>query len=132
MDDEKDQHFFNRQKSVEEIYKNYSAELMKFKTEAINRLSEEKLADKDYKPSRIRNLLRRPGSESEIRSGSQNKGVPHSAHEERHSVKPFKVVSQTSTNRSEALEISSWLSFGLYLALTSNFGFICDIIIFRR
>jgi hypothetical protein len=49
MDDEKDQHFVNRQKSIEEIYKDCDEELMKFKTEAMNRLLEEKLAYKDSK-----------------------------------------------------------------------------------
>ena len=56
MDDEKEQHFINRQNCIEEIYKNCDEDLMKSKTEAINRLSEEKLAYKDSKPSRKRNL----------------------------------------------------------------------------
>ncbi len=56
IDYEKDHYFSNREKYIEEIYKNCSEDLVKFKTEAISRLSEEKLAYKDSKSSRVRNL----------------------------------------------------------------------------
>ncbi len=63
-------------------------------------------------------------AESEIRSGSQNKGVPSSAHEKRQFVKPINLVSQI-TNQKFRVQLESrsdyiWSLFDQRFILKSN------------